>query len=491
MRVGWALIFSAVLFTPPAIAAEVPDKNAAEARLTQTLQEILRSPELGDADVAVHVRSLKDGHTVFERNASKLMNPASNVKLVTTAAALWYLGPSYRFKTVAYRDRAMTGGVVQGNLYIKGFGDPTLTDEQLFGFVNEIALSGVSEVRGDLIVDDTFFDQVYEGPGWDQEYSDRSYAPSMSALAINFGTFTLRVLPGDSPGADAKVKVWPAVPSIEVTSDAVTTAAGSRGRLFVGTSREGDKVLVTVRGSISTSEPNGVTLYRRVYHPTLYAGEQIRNLLEMRGVKIKGRVKIGTLNRGGIPIATHFSRPLAEVISVLNKFSNNFIAEQILKTLAAEVRGEPGTWEKGSSVLGEFLHEIGVAPGTFVLGNGSGLNDINRLTAEQLTKILDAMYTHFELAPEYVASLAMAGHSGTINSRFGNTAAVSRLRAKTGSLTGVSALSGYVISKDGQVFAFSVMMNGYSGRTRSMWKVQDRIGTALAEFRSGEVIAQP
>lgn len=490
---GAAALWAAALIAPTfALAGEVRDSNAAEARLQQMLAEILRSPELGDADVGVHVRSLADGRTVFERNSSKLFNPASNVKLVTTAAALAYLGPSYRFKTIAYRDRAMQGGVVQGNLYIKGFGDPTLTDEQLFGFVNEIALGGISEIRGDLVVDDSFFDDVYEGPGWEQELSDRSYAPSMGAFAINFGTFTVRVLPGDSVGADARVKLWPDVPSIEVTSTAVTQGAGSRSRIWVGTSRgDGGKVLVNVRGGVSAGETQGATFYRRAYHPTLYAGEHLKNMLEMRGVKIKGKVRRGALNRSGVPVATHFSRPLAEVVSVLNKFSNNFIAEQILKTLGAELRGEPGSWQKGADVLAQFLHEVGVPPGSFVLGNGSGLNDINRLTPEQITRMLDAMFARFEVAPEFIASLAVAGASGTINSRFANSPAVARLRAKTGSLTGVSALSGYVVSKDGEIFAFSVMMNGYTGRTRSMWKVQDRIGNTLAEFRRGEVLAQP
>jgi D-alanyl-D-alanine carboxypeptidase/D-alanyl-D-alanine-endopeptidase (penicillin-binding protein 4) len=125
------------------------------------------------------------------------------------------------------------------------------------------------------------------------------------------------------------------------------------------------------------------------------------------------------------------------------------------------------------------------------MGNGSGLNDINRFTPEQLTEILAAMYRRFDVQAEYVASLAMAGRSGTITSRFADTPAINRLRAKTGSLTGVSALSGYVTTPDDKVLAFSIMMNGYSGRTRSMWKVQDQIGAALADFRAAEAIARP
>ncbi len=482
-----ALAGLAVAAPAPTGAGATPE---AEARLQGILEGILQSPDLGDADVAVHVRSLSDGRTLFARNATKLMNPASNVKLVTTAAALWHLGANYRFKTVAYRDGAIVGDKLQGNLWIEGFGDPTLTDEQLFGMVNEIALHGITEVR-DLVLDDTWFDNVAEGPGWEQEHGDRSYATAVGALSTNFGTFTLRVLPGDVVGGAAKVMLWPPVPSIEVTSDAITAAPSTRSRLMVGTSKDAGKILVNVHGYVAADEPDGVTQYRRIYAPTQFAGEHIKRMLEIRGIKVKGKLRTGTVPRFATPVATVLSRPLGEISSTLNKHSNNFIAEQMLKTLGAELRGRPGTWEKGVDAVGAFLAEIGMPKASYVMGNGSGLNDINRFTSEQLTEILAAMYRRFDVQAEYVASLAMAGRSGTIGGRFGDTAAINRLRAKTGSLTGVSALSGYVTTHDDRVLAFSIMMNGYSGRARSMWKVQDQIGAALADFPSSEVIARP
>ncbi len=481
------VFIAALAVAAPAPTAVTPE---AEARLQALLGTILTSPDLGDADVGVHVRSLSDGRTLFSRNATKLMNPASNVKLVTTAAALWHLGANYRFKTVAYRDGALVGDKVQGNLWIEGFGDPTLTDEQLFGLVNEIALHGITEVK-DLVIDDTFFDAVNEGPGWEQEHGDRSYATAVGALSTNFGTFTLRVLPGDAVGGAARVMLWPPNPSIEVTSAAITAAPNTRSRVMLGTSRDAGKILVSVNGYVAADELDGVTQYRRTYQPTQFAGEHIKKMLELRGIKVKGKLRTGTVPRFATPVATVYSRPLGEITSTLNKFSNNFIAEQMLKTLGAELRGRPGTWEKGVDAVGAFLAEIGLPRTSYVMGNGSGLNDINRFTPEQLTEILAAMYRRFDVQAEYVASLAMAGRSGTITSRFADTPAINRLRAKTGSLTGVSALSGYVTTPDDKVLAFSIMMNGYSGRARSMWRVQDQIGAALADFRAAEAIARP
>lgn len=486
--IAFAVLPTLALTLAQPARAETPS----EARLQAELQEILRSPELEDALAGVHVRNLNTGQVLFDRNGSKLFNPASNMKIMTTAAALHYLGPSYRFRTLCRRDRSLKRGVLDGNLYIKGLGDPTLTTENLFGFVNEIAMRGITRINGNLVVDASFFDDVVEGPGWDQEHGDHAYAAPIGALSVNFNTFALRVLPGDRVGASSKIELWPPAPSIEVVETARTRGPGARTRLWFGTSDRPDGgVRVTVRGSIGLTDRDGKLIRRPVNDPARYAGEMIAHLLELRGVKIRGRVKVGTMpSRGTVHVATHWSRPLADVVSTLNKYSNNFMAEQILKTLGAELFDAPGTWAKGTQAVREFLLELGIEDGSFVLGNGSGLNDVNRVTPAQITRVLESMFQRFEVRPEFVASLAVAGNSGTITSRFENSPAVQRLRAKTGSLTGVSALSGYVVTQNDQVLAFSVMMNDYQGRARTMWHIQDRIGIALARYRSTEIVAR-
>ena len=466
--------------------------EAAEKRLREELKGILKSPELVEAVAGVHIRSVNDGRTLFAYNADKLFNPASNQKLITTAAALYYLGPSYRFRTEIRRQGRIKGGVLKGDLYVVGRGDPTLTTETLFGLVNEVAMRGIGRVDGDLIVDDTFFDRVVEGPGWDQEVGDHAYAAPVGALSVNFNTFAVRILPGDRVGSRLRSEVWPPAPSIDVVMKGRTRVRGARSRLYVGTTRrDDDGIRMTVRGGLSISSQNGRIIRSRVHQPNRYAGEMIRELLKMRGIKIKGRVKVGVADLESTKLVyTHWSAPLAEVISTLNKYSNNFMAEQVLKTLGAEVAEPPGTWDKGNQAVASFLTELGVPADSFVLANGSGLNDTNRLTPTQITLLLQQMHERFDLRPEFVASLAVAGHSGTINGRFENSPAVSRLRAKTGTLTGVSALSGYVVTKSEEVLAFSVMMNDYHGRARMMWQIQDEIGIALAEYPGVESVAK-
>ncbi len=469
------------LFLTCALAAS----PATEQELVDRLQSILQSPELEGTRVGVHIRSLTDGRVLFDEGGDELFNPASNTKLLTTAAALEVLGPSYRFWTEVHRSPGMKDGVVE-RLYVTGEGDPTLTTEAVFGLVNEIALRGIEVVAGDLVVDDHFFDDVREGPGWEEETGDPAYAAPVGAFSVNFNTFVIRVTPGEVVGQPARVRVWPDVGLVDPVVDAVTRGRRTRSRLWAGTKAGRDgHIEVVVRGSIALDAHEGFEIRRRVHDPTRFAGEMMKSLLAMRGVEVRGKVRRGEVPSDAVRVAGHASPPLATILSKLNKYSNNFIAEQILKTMGAEATGAPGSWASGIDVLESFLDDLGVPSDRYVLGNGSGLNDVNRVTPALVTLLLARMNERFEVRPEFIASLATAGLSGTIHRRFEDTPAETRLRAKTGSLTGVSALSGYVLTSSDELLAFSIMMNDYRGRARSMWKIQDRIGVALARHDAG------
>jgi len=478
-----AVVLSMTILHGPLLArAEAEDPAVGELRAR--LHAILDTPELEGAHVGVHIRSVSDGRVLFEHMGGELFNPASNMKLLTTAAALHYLGPNYVFRTEVRRDPVMSEGVVRGNLYVKAYGDPTLTTETMFGLVNEVALAGVRRIEADLVVDHTFFDAVTEGPGWEEETGDPAYAAPIGAFSVNFNTFVVRVLPGDRPGEPAVARVWPDIDMFDVRVEARTRGPRTRTRLWAGTSApRPDRIEMVVRGAIASDAVRGRLVRRRVHDPSRFAGAMLKRMLELRGIEVRGRLRIAALpDRPTVAVATHYSRHLSDIISLLNKYSNNFIAEQILKTLGAERFEAPGTWNKGTRAVSDFLAALGLPKGAYRLGNGSGLNDVNRVTPALITQVLHRMYERFDVRPEFVSSLAVAGLSGTIGRRFSDTPAVSRLRAKTGSLTGVSTLSGYVTTRDDRILAFSVMMNGYEGSARRMWDLQDRIGVALARF---------
>jgi D-alanyl-D-alanine carboxypeptidase/D-alanyl-D-alanine-endopeptidase (penicillin-binding protein 4) len=249
------------------------------------------------------------------------------------------------------------------------------------------------------------------------------------------------------------------------------------GRVLVSTRLEGGKEKVVAEGRIPLgSRPHAV--FRRIDDPALFFGHTFRAILEQRGVKV-GRVRLGRAPEGATLLMVSQSDPLSEIVRRLNKTSNNFTAEQLLKTMGAEVKGAPGTWPKGVLAAEEFLAEVGIPRGSYVLRNGSGLNDANRLSARQLVTLLRAMWARFPLAPEYLVSLPVAGRDGTIRWRMDGTQAAGRLRAKTGTLDGVVSLSGYVEEASGRVLAFAVLVNDSPGRA-GVVRAVDSLGAALA-----------
>jgi D-alanyl-D-alanine carboxypeptidase/D-alanyl-D-alanine-endopeptidase (penicillin-binding protein 4) len=219
---------------------------------------------------------------------------------------------------------------------------------------------------------------------------------------------------------------------------------------------------------------------RKIDEPALYLGHTLRRLLELRGVSFRGRVRTGEVAEGARLVHVEESDSLAEIVRGLNKTSNNFVAEQLLKTLGAEAKGAPGTWAKGVAAVEDFLAEVGLERGAYLMKNGSGLNDTNRFSARQLVAVLRAMWARFPLQPEFIASLPVAGRDGTIRWRMEGTEAQGRLRAKTGTLENVTSLSGYVQTAGKRTLAFSVLVNDFPGRASGAVRSVDAMGSALA-----------
>jgi D-alanyl-D-alanine carboxypeptidase/D-alanyl-D-alanine-endopeptidase (penicillin-binding protein 4) len=222
------------------------------------------------------------------------------------------------------------------------------------------------------------------------------------------------------------------------------------------------------------------TVWRRIDDPALYLGHTLRRLLEVRGVKFAGRVRSGTVPQGARLVHVAQSESLGEIVRRLNKSSNNFVAEQLLKTLGAHAKGAPGSWPKGIEAVEEFLADAGIPRGAYLMKNGSGLNDTNRFSARQLVTLLRAMWARFPLHAEYVASLPVAGRDGTIRWRMEGSEAQGRLRAKTGTLENVTSLSGYVETAGRRTLAFAILVNDFPGRASGAVRAVDAIGAALA-----------
>jgi D-alanyl-D-alanine carboxypeptidase/D-alanyl-D-alanine-endopeptidase (penicillin-binding protein 4) len=438
--------------------------------------------------VSAQIVSLDDGQVVYARSPDDQLNPASNTKLVTSAAALVRLGPEFRFTTDVLGDKAIDRGRVR-TLYVKGRGDPSINTERLQGLVADLWHRGLRQV-GDIVLDDSYFDPEPWGPGWEQEQSDKAYAAPVGALSLNHNSVAIYVAPAANRNGRVRIDLEPEARGYFVLENRVATVGvNGRRRVIPHTFADGEHTRVVVSGRFPL-RGEATVLYRRVTNPTFYFGQTLQQLLRDHGIRVQGHLRRATVPETASLINSYESPELAEVVRDMNKVSSNFIAEMLIKTLGAELRGVPGTWTKGLDVAQDLLAEMGLPRGTYQLRNGSGLNDTNRFSAQQMTALLVAVWKKFPVAAEFVSSLGIAARDGTMRLRMEGTDAAGRLRAKTGTLDKVTALSGYVQSLGGERFVFSILVNDWSGRSNPVVSGIDRFGGILAAMGGPEPSAR-
>jgi D-alanyl-D-alanine carboxypeptidase/D-alanyl-D-alanine-endopeptidase (penicillin-binding protein 4) len=306
----------------------------------------------------------------------------------------------------------------------------------------------------------------------------------VSGLSFNYNSIGVYVRPQER-GVPAVVRLDPEVENVALEGE-VMTDRWRRGFFIHSDHEKSDgSTLIQVGGTVGHRD-SARRWYRRVWDPSRYFGSALVTFLKQRGVRVRHRIVKGTVPPGARLILVDRSPALTEVVADLNHYSNNFIAETLIKAISKKAPGmdeedRPGNFKDGLALARKFLEEkVGFKKGDYVYGNGSGLNDVNRITARQVITLLDFMRDEFQTGTEFVTSLAIAGTQGTIGFRMRDTVAHRRLRAKTGTLRGVSALSGYVEDPEGEVIAFSILVQGYKGSVAPIWEVQNRIGLALA-----------
>ena len=491
----------ALLLAPPAQGAPPPGApepapagppQASAQALAAALDDLTLNGPLAEARIGACVVSLDSGATLYARGADLLLNPASNVKLFTVAAALARLGPEYRFETEVSVDAASAGlpGGAARALHVRGKGDPALGTERLHALAADLHHLGLRRV-GDLVLDDGWFDQVRVGPGFDQEDGDKAYRASAGALSLNYNTVAVHVGPGERPGAPGRVEVEPASAFLEVVNRTTTAGPRSARRLVISSSPMPDgRQRILVEGRLPAGGRTSAT-WKRIDDPPRYVGETLRALLELHGVKVTGRVRLGPVPPDARLVHVAESEPLGELVRRLQKTSNNFMAEQLVKALGAAAAGPPGTWASGVAAVEGFHAEIGLPRGAYVMKNGSGLNDANRFSARQTVQLLAAMSRRFPLAAEFLAALPVAGRDGTIRTRMEGTDAVGQVRAKTGTLDGVVALSGYVETAARERLAFAFIVNDHGGRNGAVTHRIDELAALLAGRGKAATLAAP
>jgi len=439
--------------------------------LTDRLTRALKQPGTQGARVGALVVAA-DGTTLFAQNPTQPLIPASNQKILTALAALATFGPAHQFSTMVLADAPLAADGSVTSLAVRGGGDPALTSEELWRLAADLRALGLTHVRGELLLDDGYFDAQRWNPAWG-EGSARAYHAGVAALTANYGSFDVTVTPPARAGAAPRVTIDPPSPFFQLDS---SVRVGGDAPLSVERSAAGERERVTVAGSV---RPSGTVTHipRSVSDPVRYFGAVLRMQLAALGIQLDGPTRVAPTPSSFVELLPFQGKPLGQVVALLMKYSNNNIAEMLVKNLGANAGNTPGSWSDGLGVVRQQATAHGVDLSGVTLVDGSGLSTENRVTPRALVDALRAAQASFAFGPDYVAALPIAGRDGTLRTRA--PAAVDAARAKTGLLDGAAALSGYAHTRDHGDVVFSILNNGASAGDAAAIAANDAFLEAL------------
>lgn len=500
-----ASLLLCLVFAPLAEARKKPKPSPAPAPLEafrKKIESLIGSGPAEQAFYGIQIYSVTQGKTIFSLNANKHFMPASNTKLFTTVAAMALLGPDYRFHTTVEAAAPVDKyGRIAGDLSLIGRGDPNLSGRELpyrdgmkrptpttavlDQLAEQVVAKGVKVIEGDLVADDSFFQYDRYPSGWTVDDVLWASGAPVTALALDDNVMQIELSPGEREGDHAFLSVEPWNSYYQFVNKTVTRPAHTEMRL--GVHREPGSRTIEIWGDFPIDKEKH-TLWVAIDEPALVIGELFRRSLEARGVRIFGTVRARHFPLSGTTppkeedpvLADHESLPLSEDLKVINKVSQNLHAEMIFRLLGREKKGA-GTVEAASAVRDEFLQQVGVAKDDVALYDGSGLSRRNLVTPRALVTLLRSV----EAQPwrdRFVDTLPVAGVDGTLAERMKKSPAFERVQAKTGTIGGVNALSGFATTLAGERLIFSIFVNHHTMPNKDSIAIIDQICAAMMEL---------
>ena len=466
-----------------------PEVRADAAALRESLSRLLEDPALRRAHVGLLVQIAGTGEVLFAHAAEKRFTAASVTKLVTGAVALHRLGAAYRWRTRLVATGPIRAGALLGDLWIVGGGDPTLKADRLDRWAASLRRAGVVRIDGDVVADDRVFDRVPWGRGWMWDDAYTGWGAGVSGLHLHPGRIPAELTPASEVGGRAAMRLLEPGPSPGLRNAVRTGAPGSEIRLRFRPAVEDGEVLL--EGWIPLDEER-VPLLLAPSHPTGYLLERVALRLEEAGITVGGRFRQAEDDEPA-PVgewsAETVSDSLGAVLQVLLKRSDNQIAETLLRTLGVEL-GRGGSADDGLEVVEATLAEWGIEPGAVALADGSGLSRYGELTPAAVVRLLRRTWQLPEFAV-YREALPIAGVDGTLSARLLGTAGERNVRAKTGSLSGVRGLAGYLSDGDGETLVFALLLNGYDAPGEVATALEDLLVEQLALYHGPRRPARP
>jgi D-alanyl-D-alanine carboxypeptidase/D-alanyl-D-alanine-endopeptidase (penicillin-binding protein 4) len=409
--------------------------------------------------VAVFVQRADQNKPLLVQHADQPMNPASTMKLLTTYAGLEILGPAYTWRTEFHSSVPVQGDVLNGDLILKGYGDPALTLENFWNLVRALRQKGVREIRGDLILDRGYFEEVKGDPALFDGEPYRAYNAGPDALLVNFKSTRFR-FSGDAQSGKVAIAVDPDLPQLKVINNIElghVPCADWKARVSYKVQRQSDTVTVTFGGNYSLACGEKI-LDLSVLDESIYIFQLFKQLWQEQGGVFLGNFREGSGPQGTNLLVAATSPPLADVIRLINKYSNNVMARQLLVSIGADQYGAPGSAESGARAVQGWLTGKGMNFPELVIENGAGLSRKERISARHLGELLLAAYAS-PVMPELISSLPIVGVDGTMQRRMKDGGVVGRGHFKTGSLDGVRAVAGYLLDAKGRRWVVVFMAN--------------------------------
>lgn len=421
----------------------------------EKIAQILKSSGISTNDLTMEIR--QNNKMVFGLNENTRLIPASVTKILTAYAVLKQLPPNYKFKTEMFYDGK--------NLYVKGGGDPSFVSENMWFLVNEFKRQNISNVSGDIILDDTLFDDIRYDESRESKRIDRSYDAPVGALSFNWNSINIYVKP-----VDGKVQAYIDPESDYFTLRNTAQLASRPKDLVISINQAAQSIHV---GGELSPKAEEKAYFKNVSDPIKWFGTNLKAFLKQRGVNVEGKIKAGKVPSSARSVAVSESKTLTAILADMNKFSNNYVAEMLTKTMAANSGQTPARLSEGVKIIKDELKKINLTEKDIILLNPSGFSRDNKFSSHVLVEVLNQIKNDFKIYPSFVDGLPLSGFDGTLKKRMKDTLAEGYVRAKTGYLDGVVSLAGYAgkrpsaagksskgVSTAEDVFVFSFIYNG-------------------------------
>jgi len=428
-------------------------------------------------DIGIKVQTANSRKIIYQKNADRSFVPASNLKLFTAIAVLFHLGPNYHFDTTLFTpELKIKDGILESDLYFKFTGDPSFSTDNLNQMISALKKRGVKKITGKLYIDNTRFNDADYGPGWMWDDESYCFSAPVNAVMLDNNCFNVHLQTTNDPRRPIKTAADNAFIHVNNRIDA-TSDSKNQCQLAIKNLPHNNFIL---SGCVHKKDDH---LELAITDPVDYASNVIAQLLQDQGIKAPQTITLKPVPQKAVVVVKHESPPLRELIATMLKESNNLYADSFFKTLGAEYFSEAGGWHNGQAAVKAILrNNAKLDLYHAVIVDGSGLSRYNLVSPAEIIDLLDFAYHEFSISYEILASLPIAGIDGTLHNRFTESVTLEKSRAKTGTMSHVSSLSGFVETNSQEILEFSILINGGTGKNEKYRELEDALVNYLSQL---------